>query len=39
MQARNLKSKKVEDLTNGPGKVGLSLNVKMDMNGRDLANG
>ena len=39
IKARNLKSKKVEDLTNGPGKVGLSLGVKMDMNGIDLMQG
>lgn len=39
IRARNIKSKKVEDMTNGPGKVGISLFVPMTMNGRDLTSG
>jgi hypothetical protein len=37
---RDIQSKKTEDLCNGPGKVGLSLNVNKDlMNGIDLIDG
>jgi DNA-3-methyladenine glycosylase len=37
---RDIKSKKIEDLTNGPGKVGQSLGInKETMNGIDLTEG
>jgi len=37
---RNIKSNKLEDMTNGPGKVGQSLAInKEKMNGIDLTNG
>ena len=37
---RNIKSGKVEDLCNGPGKVGMSLGVAKDaMNGCDVVEG
>lgn len=37
MERRKIKSTKVEDLCNGPGKVGMSLGiVKETMNGCDL---
>ena len=39
-ELRNIKSKKVEDLTNGPGKVGQALGInKEKMNGMDLLEG
>lgn len=37
---RNIKSNKLEDLCNGPGKVGMSLGVvKETMNGIDITTG
>lgn len=39
IKARNIKSNKTEDLTNGPGKVGISLGITMGMNGMDLTKG
>ena len=37
---RNIKSPKIEDLSNGPGKVGQALNIdKQKMNGMDLLDG
>ena len=39
-QIRNIKSGKIEDLCNGPGKVGMSLGVVKDtMNGCDVTQG
>lgn len=40
MERRKIKSTKIEDLCNGPGKVGMSLGiVKETMNGCDLTEG
>lgn len=39
-EIRNIKSGKIEDLCNGPGKVGMSLGVVKDtMNGCDVTEG
>lgn len=36
---RKIKSKKIEDLTNGPGKLCKALNITKDLNGYDLIHG
>lgn len=36
---RNIKSNKIQDLTNGPGKLCKALNIDRSLNGYDLVNG
>ncbi|WP_338028372.1 DNA-3-methyladenine glycosylase [Crassaminicella indica] len=39
MKNRNIKSNKLKDLTNGPGKLCKALNITKELNGYDLVNG